>query len=89
MLGTFQIISVIAHIHLIVFRLTFSQQSVPPVMAFHLGSLGFLTPFKFDNFQEQVDSVLEGKRGAAGNGHYCLHALLLYCFETQAQHPHE
>ncbi|XP_043190145.1 NAD kinase-like isoform X1 [Amphibalanus amphitrite] len=36
------------------------QQSVPPVMAFHLGSLGFLTPFKFDNFQEQVDSVLEG-----------------------------
>ncbi|XP_037075863.1 NAD kinase-like isoform X1 [Pollicipes pollicipes] len=36
------------------------QQSVPPVMAFHLGSLGFLTPFKFDNFQDQVDSVLEG-----------------------------
>lgn len=27
------------------------QQSVPPVMAFHLGSLGFLTPFRFDNFQ--------------------------------------
>ncbi|XP_043237208.1 NAD kinase-like isoform X1 [Amphibalanus amphitrite] len=36
------------------------QQSVPPVMAFHLGSLGFLTPFKFDNFQEQVNAVLEG-----------------------------
>ncbi|XP_037088516.1 NAD kinase-like isoform X1 [Pollicipes pollicipes] len=36
------------------------QQSVPPVMAFHLGSLGFLTPFKFDQFQEQVDAVLEG-----------------------------
>ena len=36
------------------------QQSVPPVMAFHLGSLGFLTPFKFDNFHEQVTSVLEG-----------------------------
>lgn len=36
------------------------QQSVPPVMAFHLGSLGFLTPFRFDNFQEQVTSVLEG-----------------------------
>ncbi|RXG67741.1 NAD kinase [Armadillidium vulgare] len=36
------------------------QQSVPPVMAFHLGSLGFLTPFKFDNFQEQVTNVLEG-----------------------------
>nr|CAH7738884.1 unnamed protein product [Callosobruchus chinensis] len=36
------------------------QQSVPPVMAFHLGSLGFLTPFRFDNFQEQVNNVLEG-----------------------------
>lgn len=38
------------------------QQSVPPVMAFHLGSLGFLTPFQFHNFQEQVNNVLEGKR---------------------------
>ncbi|KAF5291392.1 hypothetical protein FQR65_LT01702 [Abscondita terminalis] len=36
------------------------QQSVPPVMAFHLGSLGFLTPFRFDNFQDQVNNVLEG-----------------------------
>jgi len=36
------------------------QQSVPPVMAFHLGSLGFLTPFQFDNFQEQVNKVLDG-----------------------------
>ena len=30
------------------------QQSVPPIMAFHLGSLGFLTPFKFEDFQSQV-----------------------------------
>ena len=37
------------------------QQSVPPIMAFHLGSLGFLTPFEFDNFQEQVTNVLEGE----------------------------
>lgn len=36
------------------------QQSVPPVMAFHLGSLGFLTPFQFHNFQVQVTNVLEG-----------------------------
>lgn len=36
------------------------QQSVPPVMAFHLGSLGFLTPFKFAGFERQVDSVLAG-----------------------------
>ncbi|XP_043087967.1 NAD kinase isoform X2 [Puntigrus tetrazona] len=36
------------------------QASVPPVMAFHLGSLGFLTPFKFDTFQSQVTQVIEG-----------------------------
>ena len=30
------------------------QQSVPPIMAFHLGSLGFLTPFKFEDFRQQV-----------------------------------
>lgn len=29
-------------------------------MAFHLGSLGFLTPFLFDNFEEKVTNVLEG-----------------------------
>lgn len=29
-------------------------------MAFYLGSLGFLTPFQCDNFQEQVTNVLEG-----------------------------
>ncbi|KAF7645813.1 hypothetical protein LDENG_00197940 [Lucifuga dentata] len=36
------------------------QDSVPPVMAFHLGSLGFLTPFKFDTYQSQVTQVIEG-----------------------------
>ena len=29
---------------------------VPPIMAFHLGSLGFLTPFKFEDFETQVKS---------------------------------
>ncbi|CAG2122000.1 unnamed protein product, partial [Medioppia subpectinata] len=29
-------------------------------MAFHMGSLGFLTPFEFDNFQDQVSTVLDG-----------------------------
>jgi NAD+ kinase len=29
-------------------------------MAFHLGSLGFLTPFEFHNYQEQVACVLQG-----------------------------
>lgn len=29
-------------------------------MAFHMGSLGFLTPFEFDNFQLQISNVLKG-----------------------------
>ncbi|XP_035596406.1 NAD kinase-like isoform X2 [Oncorhynchus keta] len=35
-------------------------QSVPPVMSFHLGSLGFLTPFNFDMYQSQVTQIIEG-----------------------------
>ncbi|KAB0399481.1 hypothetical protein E2I00_015793, partial [Balaenoptera physalus] len=38
----------------------FGPGSVPPVMAFHLGSLGFLTPFNFENFQSQVTQVIQG-----------------------------
>jgi len=30
-------------------------------MAFHLGSLGFLTSFKFEHFREDVAHVLEGE----------------------------
>ncbi|XP_043926009.1 NAD kinase-like [Protopterus annectens] len=36
------------------------QHSVPPVMAFHLGSFGFLTPFKFETYKTDVSKVIEG-----------------------------
>merc|ERR1712029_410080 len=36
------------------------QESVPPVMAFHMGSLGFLTPFEIDNFEQKITHVLQG-----------------------------
>lgn len=36
------------------------QRKVPPVMAFHMGSLGFLAPFEFDSFCNEVSKVLEG-----------------------------
>ncbi|KAL4221624.1 hypothetical protein ACF0H5_019881 [Mactra antiquata] len=39
---------------------TLFQESCPPVMAFHQGSLGFLTPFSFENFESQVAQVLDG-----------------------------
>ena len=34
---------------------------MPPIMAFHMGSLGFLTPFEMDNFESQINYVLQGK----------------------------
>lgn len=40
---------------------SFLQGSVPPVMAFHLGSLGFLTPFKFESYKTEVAKVFEGR----------------------------
>uniref|UniRef100_A0A673U8L8 NAD(+) kinase n=1 Tax=Suricata suricatta TaxID=37032 RepID=A0A673U8L8_SURSU len=64
------------------------QGSVPPVMAFHLGSLGFLTPFNFENFQSQVtqviqvqtflpnDEKLRPQREAAGNAAVVLRSRL-------------
>ncbi|KAF3986922.1 hypothetical protein FT663_04157 [Candidozyma haemuli var. vulneris] len=35
------------------------QRIVPPVMSFALGSLGFLTNFKFDQFQQRMTTVLD------------------------------
>jgi NAD+ kinase len=36
------------------------QHSVPPIMSFRFGSLGFLTPFELGNFEQQITQVLEG-----------------------------
>lgn len=36
------------------------QKCVPPVMSFHFGSLGFLAPFQFQDFKEDITQVLEG-----------------------------
>lgn len=35
------------------------QRSVPPVMSFSLGSLGFLTTFQFEEFRDSLSAVLE------------------------------
>lgn len=37
-------------------------KAVPPVMSFNLGSLGFLTPFDFDCFRQEVHHILCGER---------------------------
>jgi len=36
------------------------QQSMPPVIAFNMGSLGFLTAHPLKSYKETVDSVLDG-----------------------------
>uniref|UniRef100_A0A8B9LQY1 NAD(+) kinase n=1 Tax=Astyanax mexicanus TaxID=7994 RepID=A0A8B9LQY1_ASTMX len=55
------------------------QESVPPVMAFHLGSLGFLTPFNFDTYQSQVTQVIEGNAAIILRSRLKVKVLLL-CF---------
>ena len=35
------------------------QQAVPPIVAFHLGSLGFLTNFDYSRFQATITNVIE------------------------------
>ncbi|XP_025082681.1 NAD kinase-like isoform X2 [Pomacea canaliculata] len=37
------------------------QQSVPPVIAFNMGSLGFLTPFQFCTYKEKITNILNGQ----------------------------
>lgn len=34
---------------------------MPPTIAFALGSLGFLTPFNIENFEDHLSSVVEGR----------------------------
>eukprot|EP01039_Chlorochromonas_danica_P006546 gene6546-7220_t len=38
----------------------FQTRAIPPVMCFDFGSLGFLSPFQYANFQQEVDEVLNG-----------------------------
>ncbi|RUS19283.1 hypothetical protein BC937DRAFT_87728 [Endogone sp. FLAS-F59071] len=35
------------------------QNHVPPVISFHLGSLGFLTPFDFASYRDELDAILK------------------------------
>jgi len=37
------------------------QCEMPPVMAFNLGSMGFLSPFRFKSFREDITTVLKGR----------------------------
>lgn len=43
----------------VLYVLNLFQRIVPPVMSFALGSLGFLTNFKFDQFKQRMTTVLD------------------------------
>ena len=36
------------------------QEAIPPMMSFHVGSLGFLTHFVYENYQQDIRRVIEG-----------------------------
>ncbi len=36
----------------------FTEQRIPPIMSFDFGSLGFLSPFQFENFEEDIDQMI-------------------------------
>ena len=46
------------------------EKSIPPIMSFNLGSLGFLTPFNFATYQETLERLF------AGNMHVLMRARL-------------
>eukprot|EP00112_Aurelia_sp_Birch-Aquarium-sp1_P015742 Seg3511.6 transcript_id=Seg3511.6/GoldUCD/mRNA.D3Y31 product="NAD kinase" protein_id=Seg3511.6/GoldUCD/D3Y31 len=39
------------------------QESCPPIISFHLGTLGFLMPFSFDNFHKAIDQTISENVG--------------------------
>ena len=39
------------------------QRVVPPVVSFSLGSLGFLTPYGFDDYRAHLDRIMGGRNG--------------------------
>ncbi|KAJ8320288.1 hypothetical protein KUTeg_001875 [Tegillarca granosa] len=67
------------------------QTSVPPVMAFNLGSLGFLTPFIFANYKETVsqvmlDSECENVSTFKNIDKKCSKTMVLICVSPEARH---
>ncbi|OBZ85170.1 NAD(+) kinase [Choanephora cucurbitarum] len=44
----------------LLFAASMFQSKVPPIMPFHLGTFGFLTPFLFTTYQAQLNKLFEG-----------------------------
>jgi NAD+ kinase len=51
----------------ILFTSTLFQSNVPPIMPFHLGSLGFLAPFLFTSYREELTNLFMGRLKSTAN----------------------
>ncbi|KAL5491973.1 hypothetical protein EMCRGX_G017354 [Ephydatia muelleri] len=45
----------------LLYTATLFPERIPPIIGFHMGSLGFLTPFQLDSFKSSIDRVLRGE----------------------------
>ncbi|GAA5805595.1 hypothetical protein HPULCUR_011115 [Helicostylum pulchrum] len=45
----------------ILFTSTLFQSHIPPIIPFHLGSLGFLAPFLFTSYREDLEALFDGR----------------------------
>ncbi|EGC34248.1 hypothetical protein DICPUDRAFT_18795, partial [Dictyostelium purpureum] len=48
------------------------KHEVPPIISFHLGTLGFLMPFNIEDYQESISNVING-------GFLCTNRMRLIC----------
>ena len=39
----------------------FNKGAIPPVLSFDFGSLGFLAPYEFQEFEEQINNIMKGE----------------------------
>ena len=59
------------------------EKSIPPIMSFNLGSLGFLTPFSFENYRENLESLF------LGNMHVLMRSRLEARVKIRSEGDHE
>ena len=59
--GFFDLVMTLGGDGTVLFASSIFQQHVPPVLSFSLGSLGFLTNFKFENFKRDLPMILNNK----------------------------
>ncbi|KAK5574998.1 hypothetical protein RB653_010253 [Dictyostelium firmibasis] len=56
------------------------KQDVPPIISFHMGTLGFLMPFSVENYQESITNVIKGE-------FLCTNRMRLICDIYSKQQP--